>query len=136
MTPQNHNKILAVIYGVIGVLALTGLLVITMKQITITVPVSSESSQVVQHFDLSSLSKKVGPYLPILLPPMLQLVTAYGLFMKRRWGRVIALVFSALFVLLFPLGTGLAIYTWWFLQSEAGRQIYPKASELHLVTRG
>jgi hypothetical protein len=49
---------------------------------------------------------------------------AYGLFKRRRWARIAALVSSGLFVLLFPLGTALAIYTWSFMHSEGGKLLY------------
>jgi uncharacterized membrane protein (DUF2068 family) len=128
MTPQNHNKALVVIYGTIGMLALIGLLFIVMNQVNKTPPSHSTSSRLGQHVKATSFLKNVGPYLPLLLPPILQLITAYGLFMKRRWGRALALISSAFFVWLFPLGTGLAIYTWWFLQSQSGRSLYLKPS--------
>jgi len=129
MTPQGHNKTLAVIYGVIGVLALTGLLLLIVQQTNKPQPTQSESLQVVTRAGLYPLLKNIGPYLPILLPPMLQLVTAYGLLMKRRWGRILALVSSAFLFWLFPLGTGLAIYTWWFLLSGSGRRLYLEPSD-------
>lgn len=56
------------------------------------------------------------------------LSTAYGLLSRRRWGRILALVSTVLFVWLFPLGTALAIYVWWFLHSEGGKQLYSKQS--------
>lgn len=59
-----------------------------------------------------------------LLLPVLQLLTAYGLFTMKRWGRVLALTFCVFYVWVFPLGTLLAAYTWWFLYSDKGRQLY------------
>jgi hypothetical protein len=127
MTPQDHNKTLALLYGIIGTLALTGLTFIVMRQIDKSP--SSVPSQTAQHIKLLVAIKNSAADLSLLLPPLLQLVTAYGLFMKRRWGRIIALIFSAFFVLLFPLGTGLAIYTWWFLHSKGARQLYFEPSK-------
>lgn len=60
-----------------------------------------------------------------LLPlPLLQLLTAYGLFRRRPWGRLLALIFSLLYLFVFPLGTLLAAYTWYFLQTQGGRELY------------
>jgi uncharacterized membrane protein (DUF2068 family) len=60
----------------------------------------------------------------VLPLPLLQFLTSYGLFIVRRWGRFLALFFSTLYVLIFPLGTLLAVYTWWVLYGEAGRRLY------------
>lgn len=127
MTPQDHNKTLALLYGIIGVLALTGLIFVVMRQMNKLH--SAEPSQAAQHVNLILAIKNSSPQLSLLMPPLLQLVTAYGLFMKRRWGRIVALVFSAFFVLIVPLGTGLAIYTWWFLHSKGAMQLYFRPSE-------
>lgn len=60
-----------------------------------------------------------------LLPiPLLQILTAFGLFTRRKWGRIIALVLSAFYVWVFPLGTLLAIYTWYVLYGATGRHLY------------
>ncbi len=60
-----------------------------------------------------------------MLPlPLLQLLTAYGLFTVKRWSRILALLFSALYIWLFPLGTLLAVYTWWVLYGETARRLY------------
>lgn len=63
----------------------------------------------------------------VLPLPALQLLTAYGLFTVRRWGRILSLLFSVLYVWVFPFGTLLAIYTWWFLYGEMGRRLYSPA---------
>ena len=52
------------------------------------------------------------------------LSTAYGLFKRRRWARISSLVLSALLVWFVPLGTALAVYTWWFMHSDGAKQIY------------
>jgi hypothetical protein len=60
-----------------------------------------------------------------LLPlPLTQLLTTYGILKKKRWGRILALALSGLYVWVFPLGTLLAIYTWWFLHSEGSKRLY------------
>lgn len=64
----------------------------------------------------------------VLPLPLLQLLTAYGVFTIRRWGRTLALIFSVLYVFVFPLGTLLAVYTWWVLYGENGRQLYSPVS--------
>lgn len=112
MEPQDHNKTLSIIYGLIGIIML----------IAVAVGVISEARR-----HPSDIIERVswGRY---LLPlSLLKLLTAYGLYSRRRWARIIALIFSAMYILIFPLGTILAIYTWWFLFSAGGRRLYTKA---------
>jgi hypothetical protein len=60
----------------------------------------------------------------VLPLPTLQILTALGIFTKRRWGRILALIFAVFYVWIFPLGTLLAIYTWYVLFGETGLQMY------------
>jgi uncharacterized membrane protein (DUF2068 family) len=122
MISQDHNKTLALLYGFIGVLALVGFIFVVMRQLDKLH--TSEPPPAAQHSTLSAAIKNSAPELSLLLFPLLQLVTSYGLFRRRRWGRIIALIFAAFFVLVVPLGTILAIYTWWFLHSKGARQLY------------
>lgn len=118
MTPRDHNKTLGIIYGLIGTLILTGFLVAAL-------------------FDArrhpSNTAQRLQWMLYLLPLPLLQLLTAYGLLAIRRWGRILALIFCFLYVWIFPLGTLLAVYTWWSLYSESGRQLY---GESHRLNRG
>lgn len=113
MTPRDHNRTLAVIHGLLGVLVLVGLAVAALSEARRHPTIVLERLW----------------WMPYVLPlPLLHLLTAYGLLIVRRWGRVLALLFSILYVWLFPLGTLLAAYTWWVLYGEPGRQLYDFAS--------
>lgn len=76
----------------------------------------------------SDAAVRLAWMLYVLPLPLLQLLTAYGVFTIKRWGRTLALIFSVLYVLVFPLGTLVAAYTWWVLYGENGRQLYSPAS--------
>jgi hypothetical protein len=104
MRPQDHNRALSIIYGFVGALITLGL---TMAAI---------------------FARNSGSELYFLPLPLLILFTGYGLFRKRAWARILALIFSALYIWIFPLGTALAIYAWWFLHSEGGRHLYGRDS--------
>jgi len=52
------------------------------------------------------------------------IATGVGLMRYREWARVVALIFSALMVLNFPLGTAIAIYAFWVLLSNDGSAFY------------
>src|SRR5690348_14834146 len=46
---------------------------------------------------------------------VLEIFTAWGLFERRPWARILALVLGILALLRFPFGTALGIYTLWVL---------------------
>lgn len=112
MSPRDHNRTLGIIHGLIGAFVLTGF--------TVAAVVEARRRP-------SDVAERLWWMLYVLPLPIFQLLTAFGLLMARRWGRIFALVLCALYVWLFPLGTLLAIYTWWFLHSEGGRQVYLKS---------
>lgn len=118
MTPQDHNRTLGIIYGFLGGLLSAAALVELVRVITI----EKELARI-----------RSDPYVLVLiivglLLTVLLLSTAYGLFRRKRWARVSSLILAGLFIWFVPLGTALAIYSWWFLQSEAARQLYSKRS--------
>ena len=104
MTAQDHNKTLAIIYCLPGIGLIIGVIAVLLR-------------------------KRPQDVLPLEMIPVallfavLLLLIPYGLFKKRRWARICVLIFSALFVWLFPLGTILAAYTW-FMHSAGARQLY------------
>ncbi|HWT03145.1 MAG TPA: hypothetical protein VN256_23035 [Pyrinomonadaceae bacterium] len=117
MTPQDHNKTLGLVYGFLGGLLALAALVELVRVITL----ERELERI-----RSSTELKVMIPVGLLLMAFL-LSTAYGLLRRKPWGRILALASAVLFVWLFPLGTALAIYAWWFLHSEGGKQLYAKS---------
>ena len=113
MTPRDHNRTVGIAHALVGALTLTGLIVAAVLEAR-------------RH--PSDAVERLAWMLYVLPLPLLQLLTAYGVFTIRRWGRMLALIFSVLYVLVFPLGTLLAVYTWWVLYGEHGRQLYSLAS--------
>jgi hypothetical protein len=109
MTPRDHNRTLGIIHGLLGALVLVGLAI-------------GALSEARRH--PAEVSERIRWMVYVLPLPLLQLLTAYGLVAVRRWGRVLALLLSVLYVFIFPLGTLLAAYTWWVLYGEAGRRLY------------
>jgi hypothetical protein len=55
---------------------------------------------------------------------VLEIVTAWGLFERRQWARVMVLVLGFLALLRFPFGTALGIYTLWVLLPASSGQEY------------
>jgi hypothetical protein len=114
MTPQDHNKTLGIIFACLGGLLFAGAVVELGRVITIEKElerVRSEAYLII-----------IGLLLMVIL-----LSTAYGVFKRRYWARALAFILAGLFVLLFPLGTALAIYIWWFMFSDGAKQMYLKS---------
>jgi hypothetical protein len=116
MTPQDHNKTLGIIYSFLGGLLAAAALVELVRVIVL----EKEIERIRSSTELKLLIG-VGLALTVYI-----LSVAYGLLRRMRWARIPALVLSGLFVWLFPLGTALAIYNWWFLHSEGGKQLYSR----------
>jgi len=55
------------------------------------------------------------------------LVAAYALLKRRPWAKIAGIIAGALSAMSFPMGTAVAVYTFWFLFSDAGKQVYEQA---------
>jgi hypothetical protein len=62
---------------------------------------------------------------------VLEIVTAWGLFDRRPWARILALVLGFLAILSFPFGTALGIYTLWVLLPGPAGQEYDRLAHSH-----
>jgi hypothetical protein len=118
MTPQDHNRTLGIIYGFMG-----GILTLAALVELVRIMIIEKELARIQADSLTQILIAIALFVMIILYAI-----AYGLFRRRRWARVAVLISSGLFVLLFPLGTALAIYTWSFMYSEGGKLLYSKTS--------
>jgi hypothetical protein len=51
-------------------------------------------------------------------------VAGYALLKRRPWAKVAGIVAGVVAATSFPIGTAVAVYTFWFLFSDVGRQLY------------
>lgn len=56
-------------------------------------------------------------YLPML-------IAAYGLHMRKKWGRMMAIIWSVLYLPFFPEGTILAFFSLWVLLKKRTKQLF------------
>lgn len=112
MTLSDHNKTVGILHGLVGALVLTGLIV---------------AAVIEARRRPADAAERLAWMLYVLPLPLLQLLTAYGVYTIKGWGRTLALLLCILYVLVFPLGTLLAAYTWWVLYGETSRQLYDKS---------
>jgi hypothetical protein len=117
MSPPDHNKTLAVIYSLLGGF--------------FTLPIVASPWIIAKNVDSYPSPRRDGQVLisvivfcVVLLLAALFLSTAISLYRRWRRGRKLALVSA---VLLLPLFPPAAVYTWWFVHSEGGKQLYGEA---------
>jgi hypothetical protein len=52
------------------------------------------------------------------------IVAGYALLRRRPWAKIAGIVGGVVAATSFPIGTGVAVYTFWFLFSDVGKQLY------------
>jgi hypothetical protein len=52
------------------------------------------------------------------------IVAGYALLRRRPWAKIAGIVGGVAAATSFPIGTGVAVYTFWFLFSDVGKQLY------------
>lgn len=120
MTSRDHNRTVGIAHGLVGTLVLMGLIIAAIFE---------------SRRHPSDVVDRLAWMLYVLPLPLLQLLTAYGVFTIKRWGRIFALIFSVFYLWIFPLGTLLAAYTWWVLYGDTGRRLYDMATPAELNER-
>ena len=55
---------------------------------------------------------------------MPSLIAGYALLKHKSWAKVAAIIAGVMGGMQFPIGTAVCIYTFWFLFSEPGKQLY------------
>lgn len=120
MSPLDHNKTLAIIYTLLGGY--------------FTLPILASPFIIVSNID-SFRSPRNGTLMLIvtivllsilLFLALLHLSTAFSLYKRNQHGRKLALISAVLILLLCP---PVAVYTWWFMHSEDGKQLYSVPEE-------
>lgn len=111
---QQHVTILGILHLVSGLLfALIGLALFALF-ITIGLTVSGQDPMAPRILTIVAFTV-TGLMLLLALPGI---VTGYGLLKHRPWGRLLALVVAALNLFNIPIGTLIAVYTFWVLTQQ------------------
>jgi hypothetical protein len=119
MTPQEHNKVLGLAHlGYGGLHLLTLLLFFIMFNFFLTLPIPDTTVISMMTFIMLII---LGGGLMLALP---SLVAGYALLKRKRWARVAAVVAAVPSLLVFPYGTALSVYTFWFVSSNIGKEFY------------
>jgi hypothetical protein len=115
MTPQDHNRTITIIYSFLGLLLASAAIVLLVRDLR-----QKDWVLAIYKDELFIASAVLSTCL---------LSTVYGMLRRRRWGRILALITTVFYVWLFPLGTLLAVYLWWYLHSEGAKSLYSGSAE-------
>jgi hypothetical protein len=53
-------------------------------------------------------------------------IAGYAILKRKSWAKMASIIAAVLETMSFPLGTAVAIYSFWFMFSDAGRAMYDK----------
>lgn len=117
MRPRDHNKTIALAHAFFGVYFLLPFLAapwVLAKNID-AYPSPRRSDQIAIAVSVSAVLITFGTFF---------LSIAYGLWQRRHWARRLVLCAAVVEIFVFA---PLAVYSWWFMHSEGGRQLYPES---------
>jgi hypothetical protein len=57
-------------------------------------------------------------------------LAAYGFLKRKRWAKTAGIVSGVLAAMSFPIGTAVCVYTFWFLFSNPGKELYDKPANM------
>jgi hypothetical protein len=64
-----------------------------------------------------------------ILTTIPSLVAGYALLKRKPWAKIAGIVGGVLAAMSFPIGTAVAVYTFWFLFSDPGKQLYGRQNQ-------
>jgi hypothetical protein len=127
MTPEQHNKYLAlshIIYGGIFLFFMMGMMLFFGFMIT-SVESQGPHGAPPPFFIVFVLAFMMVIYGMMILPSF---VAGYALLKRKSWAKIASIVAGVMSGMSFPLGTAVCIYTFWFLFSEPGKLLYDRPS--------
>jgi hypothetical protein len=129
MTPEQHNKWLgyshlayALLHSAMGIFfgALMAVMFTTMPSSPREQPPPPAFIAIMSAFFLITM---VGWVVP-------SFIAAYALLKRRRWAKTAGIVAGVFAAAQLPIGTAVAVYTFWFAFAEPGRLLYDRPKEL------
>ncbi len=123
MTPQEHNKMLGIFHLVYG--GFTALLMLAMMAFIF--------------FIVASMPQGGPPFAPFmfmgvflfiysLIFTLPSFVAGYAMLKRKSWARTAAIVAAVMETMSMPLGTAVAVYSFWFMFGDAGKRFYAQTA--------
>lgn len=124
MTTEDHNKTLGILHLVYGGLHLLMMLLIPLFFLPlalISAPSGGPGDAAGTAF-ISMIFLFIGIFGVLTSIP--SFVAGIGLLKRKSWAKVWAMIAGGLAGMSFPFGTALCVYTFWFLFSGGGKELY------------
>lgn len=118
MTPEQHNKYLA--WAHLGYAGITALFMFLMM-IFMGFMLSQDPNGPPPGFILFILLF-TGAFCAASISP--SVIAGYGLLKRKRWAKTATIVAAVLGASSVPFGTGICVYSFWFLFSEPGKAFF------------
>jgi hypothetical protein len=127
MTPQDHNKMIGVMYLIWGGFNALMMFIMIPFILMILGPMGSGPTPPAEFKAVLGIFMGVIVTVSILfaIPPLL---AGYALLKRKSWARVAGIVAACFSALSMPFGTALTVYTLWFLCGPQGEQFYKKGA--------
>jgi hypothetical protein len=122
VTPEQHNKQLGIFHLIYG--GLFALLVIAMM-VFFGVMIASfpDKGGPPPGLFIAMFTFMFAIYGAMTVP---NFIAGYALLKKKKWAKLAAIISGVMAAMSFPLGTAVCVYTFWFLFSDPGKQLYDK----------
>lgn len=115
---EKYIKLLALVFLLFGIFgSISGIIILITYQTTIL-----ENSWIKEYLLENETKEYRGILNLIFYFPLL--ITSFGIYAKKIWGRTLGIVWSALNVALFPYGTILALYSLWVLLNKKTKRLF------------
>jgi hypothetical protein len=126
MTPEQHNKYLAVahlVYGGLFLLFMMAMIVMFVFIIALEMGKQQQPNDPPAAFFIFLFGFMFVFYTLIVVPSF---VAGYALLKRKPWARIASIIGGVVAGMNFPLGTAVCVYTLWFLFSEPGKLLYDR----------
>jgi hypothetical protein len=122
VTPEDHNKTLAIAHIVYGAFHL---LIISLVLLLFGGIIVGSASHQREFAPLLVFGIFFGfMFLFYLLITLPSFVAGYGLLKRKRWAKTASIVAAVMESMGFPFGTALCVYSLWFSFGDAGKSLY------------
>jgi len=127
MTAQDHNKILAILFLVDGLLNVIALVVAVFFIAGVGVYATTRmgSSESIVFWIGAVLGVLICAFVLVLLP----FLSSFAMFKRKTWAKTVGFIASIVSLLGLPFGTALGIYGIWFLSRGDAKQFYLTGGE-------
>jgi hypothetical protein len=124
-TKEEHNKYLA--YSHLGYGAFQLLMMLVMITFSAIIFGGIAASDTKGDFPAAFIAVILGiAFLFQLIFTAPSLIAGFGLLKRKQWAKTATIIAGVLSAMSFPIGTAVCVYTFWFLFSENGKELYER----------